>query len=125
MRRPAGHPYTAIVLLAVLAACGGDRPSAAEWGPIWDTEQAAMPSADELAAGGQAGCDRLVAELRAGGDRLRPTPSEALDAAVESWLEHAKGIAFDCVDDVALLDEQYAELDILTAEVDAGLSAEP
>lgn len=124
MHRPTRGLGCGVVAMAMLlGACADDRPTTSEWTRTWEAARAGMPSFDTLLSGGRDRCDELVGELRATKDRLEPAPSEALDAAVDAWLDHAEGIAFDCPGDPAQLTERYAELDVLAAEVDAGLAA--
>lgn len=118
---------TAISLgLAALAvaSCADDRPSDEEWAATWLDEQAALPDADTLLAGGQPMCDELVGELRSSLDRLTPTPTEALDDAVRAWVDHAHTIVFECPEDPDDLAARLAELDVLAAEIDAGFAAD-
>jgi hypothetical protein len=115
---------TAVATAAAFVACdGGDRPSDAAWHTEWEEQRDAFPSADALLSGGRELCDRLVGELRAELPALVPTPTEALDDAVQAWSDHAETIAFECRDDPAELAEQYDQLDILAAEIDSGLAA--
>ncbi len=112
----------AVFAAGALTACGGDdRPTAAEWAPVWAAEQARIPSAGELLAGGRPLCDDLVAQLRGSDERLQPTPSEALDAAVVDWTDHAEAMVFECPDDPIELDDRYQQLGVFAAEIDAGV----
>jgi hypothetical protein len=120
-------PRTLAVALLVgvmLAGCSDDRPSEAAWAAEWERAQALVPSADELMAGGRPLCDELVGELRETLPDLTPTPDQSLDDAVGAWTDEAETIVFDCELDPELLTERMDELDVLTAEVDAGLAAE-
>lgn len=112
-----------MVAALALVACGGDdRPSAADWADAWEREQALVPSADELSDGGQPLCDELIGELRGSLNRLTPTPTEALDDAVKAWADHADSLVFECPEGDRLA-ERHERLDVLAAEVDAGLAA--
>lgn len=112
----------AAAVVAAATGCGGDeRPDPANWGAAWRVEQDRVPSAGELLAGGRDLCDELVGELRGSRDRLSPTPSAALDAATSDWVDHAETIVFECPDDPIELEEQYEQLLVLEAAVDAGL----
>jgi hypothetical protein len=114
--------FTAVL---ALAACGGDeRPSDAQWGAIWDAERALVPTEAELAQGGRELCDELVGTYRERFDDLTPTPTKGLDDAVSAWTDLAAQIAFDCPDDPEVIAEQYAELRVLEAEIQAGLDAD-
>ncbi len=113
----------AVCTLAV-AACGGDRPSDADWASEWAAEQAIVPSQDELLAGGRPLCDELIGEYREAMSRLTPTPSAALDDAVEEWVEEAESLVFECPTDPDEIADRLAALDVLAVEIDAGLAAE-
>lgn len=107
-----------------VASCGGDdRPTEASWAAEWEREQLVVPSADELLETGQVRCDELVGRLRELLPRLTPTPTEALDAAVEAWGDHLESLAFDCPDDPAEINRRLDEVAVLRAEIDAGLAA--
>ena len=83
-----------------------------------------MPDADTILAGGADLCGDLVGQFRVEFPDLTPTPTEALDAAVDAWIGHAESIVFDCPDDRSDLSERLDELDVLAAEIDAGLAAD-
>jgi hypothetical protein len=108
----------------LLPACGTDRPGTVAWGEEWEAERAIVPTADEFLAGGRPLCDELVGQLRVTAGELVPTPAEALDGAVEAWVDHAESIAFECDLDRDTLVERLRELDVLASEIDAGLVAE-
>jgi hypothetical protein len=115
----------ALSVVALIAGCGGDdRPSDADWAIEWEREQALVPSAAELADGGRPLCDELVGEYRESMTRLTPTPSETLDDAVEAWVDHAESIVFECPAEPAAIEQRLGELDVLAAEIDAGLDAD-
>lgn len=116
-----------LVEVLVAAACGGDgdRPTDAAWEPVWARWRDSVPAAEVFLDGGEALCDPLVGELRSSRQELLPTPTGALDAAVHAWITHAESVAFDCpTDDPALLRDRLHDLGVLTAEVDAGLTAD-
>jgi hypothetical protein len=114
-----------MVIAVALAACGGDdRPSNAAWQVEWALRRDAFPDADQLVAGGRDLCDQLVGQLRGDLPELVPTPTEALDEAVQAWSDHAETIVFECRDDPSELADQYDTLDILAAEIDSGISAD-
>ena len=117
---------TAVAIVAIaVAGCGDDdRPSDADWAVAWEAERALVPAQDELVAGGRELCDELVGTYRERFDDLRPTPSAALDDAVDAWIEQAEQIVFECSDDAAVLTDEYDELRVLEAEIDAGLAAD-
>lgn len=113
----------AVVLL--VAACGGDdRPSDAEWRVEWERQRDLVPDADEFLAGGADLCGDLVGRFREDLPALQPTPTEALDGAVDDWTADAESIAFDCPDDRDELTERLEILDEIAVEVDAGLDAD-
>lgn len=117
--------FETVIALTALAACGSDdRPSGATWQVEWELQRDAFPDAGELVAGGRDLCDDLVGELRVDLPELVPTPTEALDDAVQVWSDQAETIVFECRDDPAELAEQYDTLDILAAEIDSGLVAD-
>lgn len=115
----------AISMLLLLPACGGDtRPSDEEWALVWAEKRALVPDEVTLLGGGQPLCDDLVGEFRTRLPALRPTPTEALDDAVHAWVSHAESIVFECPRDPGQLAERLAVLDVLAAEIDAGLAAD-
>ncbi len=115
-----------LVVVVLVAACGSDnpRPSDESWRAVWEGQQALVPTADEVIAEGADLCGELVGVFRSSRDDLFPTPNDALDAAVETWIADVEGMVFDCSNDRAILDDQLAELDVLVAEIDAGLRAD-
>ena len=115
-----------LVVLVFVAACGSDSscPSDESWRAGWESQQALVPTADDLLAGGSDLCGELVGEFRSSRDELLPTPTEALDAAVETWIADVEGMVFDCSSDRAILEDQLVALDVLVAEIDAGLIAD-
>lgn len=115
--------WLAAAAFAVASCSGDDRPTEAAWAAEWEREQLVVPSADELLETGQVRCDELVGRLRELLPRLTPTPTEALDAAVEAWGDHLESLAFDCPDDPAEIDRRLDEVAVLRAEIDAGLAA--
>jgi hypothetical protein len=110
--------------LVGLAGCGEDRPSDDEWAQRWERERDAYPSAEEFLEGGEDFCGNLLGQLRVDLDELLPTPDESLDGAVGEWRTHAESIAVECPRDPDELARELDVLDVLAAEVDAGLSAE-
>lgn len=107
----------------VLSSCAGDRPAVADWRDTWQQERATVPDESVLRDGGQELCDDLVGRLRSTRDTLTPTPTELLDDAVDAWISHAETLVFECTLDEDLLAAKLRELDVLAAEVDAGLAA--
>ncbi len=112
--------------LVLLAGCGGgaDRPSDETWQRTWDSERQLVPDAETVLAGGQDLCDDLVGQLRVSLPELIPTPTEALDDAVRAWINHAETIAFECRTERSELESQLDTLEVLAAEIDAGLAAD-
>lgn len=110
----------------VAAACGTDegRPDETAWAPVWETQRDSVPAPEVFLDQGQVLCSELVGRLRSGREELLPTPIEELDAAVSSWVSHAESIAFDCpTSDPDMLRDRLRGLDVLVAEIDAGLVA--
>ena len=113
--------------LVIMTACGsGDgRPSDETWRPVWEAQRDSVPDAGVFVDRGEDVCGELVGDLRSGREDLLPTPTEGLDDPVHAWLNHAESIAFDCPsDDPDRLRERLHDLDVLAAEVDAGLAAD-
>ena len=123
-RRALGAVVVAAVTL--VSACGdsGDRPTDEAWRVVWEQERRQVPDAETIIAGGQDVCGPLVGRFRQTAPELTPTPSEALDDAVGAWIAHAESIVFDCPSDRADLADRLATLDVLAAEIDAGLAAD-
>jgi hypothetical protein len=116
----------AAALLAV-ASCGtqDDRPNDTAWEPVWERWRDSFPAAEAFVDQGQVLCDELVGQLRSGRQELLPTPSEGLDAAVHAWIAHAQSLAFDCPTDASnMLRDRLHDLNVLAAEIDAGLIAD-
>lgn len=115
-----------VALVVFLSACGGgsERPSDSAWQDTWDRQRAAIPDADTIMAGGIELCAELLGDLRISLPELRPTPTEALDGPVAAWVAHVETIAFECPQDEPELAEQLRTLDLLTAEIEAGLAAD-
>lgn len=114
-------PATALVLLA---ACGGaDRPSVAEWQPVWDGAIAAIPTAEELGEPpDRAICSGTLGFLRSTEGDLLPTPDDAIDEPVREWFEVAKNAFFECPPTSSPnpgMDYAYGQLARLEAEVAA------
>lgn len=108
-----------------VAACGGDeRPTDAAWRSTWVARRALVPSADAIVAGGEDLCGDLVGRYRVELPALFPTPDEALDGVVREWSSQAESLVFDCPDDRAEIDERLLDLDVVAAEIDAGLAAD-
>lgn len=122
-------PRLLVVAAVVVAAAACDaeegRPSDAAWAPVWERWRDEIPTAEVFIDRGEGLCDPLVGELRSSRQELLPTPIEALDAAVHAWITDAESVTFDCpTDDAELLRDRLHELDVLAAEIDAGLQAD-
>lgn len=128
-RRPArgwaAFVRTAAVVLLIVA-CGGGRPATAEWRSEWGRLLAAVPERAAFADGPDAGlCSEALVRVREAEADVLPTPDEALDAPVRSWLRTARETFFECPprSGVVGFDNAYDELDALEAEVMAGLAS--
>lgn len=115
---------TTWLAVATVVACGDARPDAATWRGVWESRQALVPSADDVVAGGQDFCGERLGVFRTDMPALLPTPADELDGAVEEWIAHAETIVFECPTDPADVTSRFETLDVLAAEVDAGLEAE-
>lgn len=116
-----------VATLVAAAACGTDdlRPGDTAWAPVWGRWRDSVPAAEAFVDQGQVLCNELVGQLRSGRQELLPTPTEGLDAAVHAWITSAESIAFDCpTDDSTMLRDRLHDLDVLVAEIDAGLAAD-
>lgn len=115
------------IIASLLAACGSSssRPSDDAWARVWELQRDLVPDAQVFVDQGEELCGRLVGELRSGRQELLPTPTEAQDDAVSGWISHAESIAFDCpTDDPDRLRTRLHDLQVRTAEIDAGLAAD-
>lgn len=84
-----------------------------------------MSTAEAFVDQGRVLCDELVGQLRSGREDLLRTPSEGLDAAVRAWISHAQSLAFNCpTDESTILRDRLHDLDMLVAEIDAGLAVD-
>ena len=125
-------PGLAIVALLVVAisACGGDnRPSFESWQSDWESLVSAFPTYEELGdPPDRALCAEALSELRTSARSVSPTPDFSLDVPVREWVSIAESIAFECPpQSTTLPDLEYAyrELERLEAEVDAVLDGLP
>jgi hypothetical protein len=111
-----------LAVIGLLEGCAStDRPSSSEWGTQWNQKRALVPTADEMVEGGRVYCDELLAKLRMQLDDLRPTPSESIDPALDSWSAHLRTLAFDCPADRARINAELATIDALADEIEAVL----
>jgi hypothetical protein len=113
------------VVVLVQVGCAEARPDPDRWYEDWQAVLAAMPTIDELGVPPDAEvCNDALGVLRATPDDLLPTPDPATDGPVREWLQIAEGVVFECeleAASVGPLDEAYAELALLEAEIDASL----
>ncbi len=115
---------TTWLVVATVVGCGDDRPDIATWRGVWETRQALVPSAEAIVDGGQDFCGERLGVFRTDMPALLPTPADELDGAVEEWIAHAETIVFECPTDLTDLTSRFEALDVLAAEVDAGVAAE-
>lgn len=111
----------------LLVACSSepDRPSDAAWTPTWEQTRDLVPTAETLVDEGEARCESVLGEVRAAREDLVPTPSEVLDDTVDDWISRVESVMFDCpVDDADDLRDRLHDIDVVTAEIDAGLLAD-
>lgn len=92
------------------------------WEPQWNRVVAEAPPPEAAVDLDRAGCDRLLVAARAAEPELLPSPDEALDGPVQKWLDDAETIGFECRDHPDL-EHGLTELDIIEAEIAAGLRA--
>ena len=116
-----------VTLVILVAGCGGDdRPSVAEWRPIWVDVIADVPSAEDLGDPPDRGvCSEALGLLRSRSEELSPTPDQAIDGVVTEWIRVAEDLLFECPpssDRIPDLAFAYSEMFRLQAEVDAVLA---
>lgn len=118
-----------IVLLAALLgpSCGGvDRPSVAEWSPIWQQVVAGIPSEAQLGDPPDVAlCGHALGVLRTSQEELTPMPDPAIEPVVNEWIRVAEDALFECPPSSEQLPDMaaaYAELARLEAEVAVVLS---
>lgn len=124
--RFAGSLCVALLVAGLAASCGpSDRPDPATWRDAWAAERATLPTERDLAGPNARGvCDRLLVSSRTARRRLLPSPDEALDRAVDDWIERVGGLAFDCPGaqgDAGAVHATIHEIDEIAAEVEAAL----
>ena len=117
----------AVALMIVGAGCGGeDRPSVAEWRPVWEAVKAEVPSAAELGEPPDRGvCSEALGVVRSMSEDLSPTPDLAIDGVVTEWVRVAEDLLFECPpssDRIPDLAFAYSEMLRLEAEVEAVLA---
>ncbi len=122
MTKPVRAPLITAVLVAGLSACGGStRPDSDTWRRQWEAERDRIPTAQDFAAAGIEGCDELQGHFRTALPPLLPSPDDVLDDTVTEWIDRAERLAFDCPDDAEVIADEIAEIDTLSAEIEAGL----
>lgn len=82
-----------------------------------------MPTAEVILEQGEDLCGERLGRFRTAMPALLPAPSEGLDTAVDEWIAHAETIVFECSTDPGELADRFETLEVLAAEVDAGLAA--
>lgn len=122
-----GRRLAVATVLLLVASCGDNdgRPSDRAWQSTWESRRQLVPDAATFVDGGREVCDNLLGEFRVQMPELLPTPTEALDDAVHAWIDHAESLVFECPDDRMALNDRIDVLDVLAAEIDAGLQADP
>lgn len=121
----AGLAVAGLAAATLVSSCGGDdRPDVTTWQGIWTSRQALVPDTDTILAGGADLCGERLGVFRTDMPALLPTPADELDASVEDWIAHAETIVFECSSDADELDDLFQTLEVLAAEVDAGVAAE-
>jgi len=100
--------YAAAIVL-LLVACGGDRPSRADWmAEVWVPMRDAIPVPTEA---NEAACDEALGVVRDVSENLRPAPSTEIGDAADEWVRKGEALMFDCAaGDVEDYDSRYAEL---------------
>lgn len=118
---------TLLALLA-LTGCGPPaRPDVAQWQSEWMRVRALVPDADASESDApRAACEVLLVGARSARDWLLPTPSPDLDEPVQQWIKRAESLGFTCPAAHGRADahrEAIASLQVLEAEIDAGLQS--
>lgn len=115
-----------VLALTLAAGCTDQqRPTAAEWRPMWSGVVGDLPTAAELGdPPNRTQCNDALGVLRATQGDLFPTPDLAIDSVVREWVTIAEDALFECppasetIPDLAFA---FGELRRLQAEVDAVL----
>ncbi len=117
--------FVALLACVIVTACSTNdaRPTAATWAPEWEQRKGLIPDVEALLDGGREYCDQLDGQYRVSLAELLPSPIDVLDEPVSEWSAHAASIVFGCSEDEAVLADQLETLDVLAAEIDAGLAA--
>lgn len=119
------RPLVVTTIILLLGACGSgdDRPSAAEWQPRWEAARGVLPSAETLTGDGEDVCGGALGDLRAAREELVDTPRPVLDDSVSDWVGEAEALLLECPSEEDEVAERLEDLEVLAAEVDAGLEA--
>lgn len=85
-----------MILMLLIAACGGSDLTAEEWETTWDE---AVERVDTTVDEGvdQADCEHTLGYLREIRPELSPPPIDNLEAPVDAWFDEAEHLFFDCV----------------------------
>ena len=129
--RVASRSRRVIVVLGLVVAltgvgCSGDeRPSVAEWRPVWESLVAEVPVAADLGdPPDRAVCSAALGVLRERVQDVSPTPDQAIDGVVNEWIRVAEDLLFECPpsgETIPDLEFAYGELLRLEAEIDVVL----
>lgn len=114
---------TIALLLPSACGSGDDRPSAAAWQSRWEAARDLVPSADALTGDGEDACGGALGDLRAAREELVDTPRPVLDDSVSDWVSEAEALLLECPSDEEEVAERLENLEVLAAEVEAGLEA--
>ena len=116
-----------VALAILVAGCGGaDRPTVAEWRPLWVDVFIDVPTAEDLGdPPDRRVCSAALGVLRSRSESLFPTPDQAIDGVVTEWVRVAEDLLFECPpssDRIPDLAYAYSEMFRLQAEVEAVLA---
>ena len=122
--------YLATLLAIValfLAACNDDgRPAVSDWQSVWADASTQLPTLSQIGnPPDREVCSHALGILRSIRSDLLPTPEPALDVAVTEWMTVAEDAMFECPPSshkISGLQDAYAELEQLEAEVEAVLN---
>ncbi len=119
--RTTSRGITLLALVILVAACGSARPTVSEWENDWNAIVALIP--DESSLSGDPGeiCESTLVLLRENTETLFPAPDDLIADSARQWLEVAEGMFFECPPADGFSDS-YDQLDVLEAEIDAGMN---
>lgn len=111
----------------LLGACGGgNRPSVAEWEPVWEGFLVEIPAIAELGDPPDRDiCSNSLGYVRSSEGDLLPTPDRVIDQAVREWITVADSTFFECPPSSSAipgLEFAYGQLTRIEAEIDAVLA---